>query len=56
MLFQWYPKVVGLFLPNFYLVLVLNIKFYVTTIPARTTPDFLMFHTSSEQKKFLDEL
>ena len=24
---------------------------YVTTIPARTTPDVLMFHTSSEQKK-----
>lgn len=24
---------------------------YVTTIPARITPDFLMFHTSSEMKK-----
>ena len=24
---------------------------YATTIPARKTPDFFMFHTSSEQKK-----
>jgi hypothetical protein len=25
---------------------------YATTTPARTTPDFLMFHTSSKLKKY----
>jgi hypothetical protein len=28
-----------------------KLKNYATTIPARTTPHFLMFHTASELKK-----